>query len=108
MSITGMYKKTVTTSRLSDIGGASKRQRWIANLTGVAAAIHPANAELIAVQGSAFYNTYKMFCGSTLDIAIGDRVVDGSDTYTVTGKSLYDDTGGRTNEHMRLVLVKGQ
>ena len=108
MSIAGFYKKTVNTSRQQDIGGSSKRQRWVTNLSSISCAIHPENPELIAVQGSAFYNTFKMFCAKTHDIEIGDRVIDGSDNYTVTGKSLYDDLGGRNNEHMRLTVVKGK
>ena len=105
MPITSFYNKTVNTTRLTNIGGGSHRQDWQASLTGIAAAIHPVNPEVVAVQGNAFYNMFKMFCAVDLDIEIDDRVIDGSTTYTVTGKMLYDDAG--TNQHMKLTLVKG-
>ena len=108
MGIAGFYKKSVNTTRLADVGGGSKRQSWGTNLTGIDVAIHPQNAELVAVEGSAFYNTFKMFCATTHDIEIGDRIVDGSDTYTVTGKLDYDDLGGRNNEHAKYTIVKGK
>lgn len=108
MGISSFYRKTVDTHRLSDIGGSSKRQRWVTNLSDITCAIHPENPELVGVQDSAFYLRFKMFTARTHDIEIGDRIIDGSDTYTVTGKSLYDDMGGRNNEHMRLALMKGE
>lgn len=106
MSISNFYNKTVSTKRLTDIGGSSKRQDYQTNLASVACAIHPVNPDLVAVQGSAFYNNYKMFCASGVDIDIGDRIIDGSDTYEVSGKSSYDDYG--TNQHTKLTLVKGK
>lgn len=108
MGITSFYNSTATTSRLTDIGGTSKRQDWQANVTSFACAIHPTNGELSLIEGSAFYNMFKMFCDKSLDIEIGDRVIVGSDIYTVTGKMLYNNFGGRSNEHMRLSLVKGK
>lgn len=108
MGISTFYKKTVSTKRLADVGGGSKRQSWSTNVASLTCAIHPLNAELIAVQDSAFYNTFKMFCAASVDIEIGDRIIDGADTYTVTGKSNYDDLGGASNEHQRLTIVKGK
>jgi len=108
MGISNFFKKTVSTTRLGNIGGSSKRQSWSANLTDISVAIHPQNSEQVSVLGSAFYNSYKMFCSKTLDILEGDRIVDGSTIYTVTGVSLFDDVGGRDNEHMRVLLVKGK
>ena len=32
-----------------------------------------------------------MFCVKNLDIVVGDKVIDGSDTYTVNGVADYDD-----------------
>lgn len=108
MSITNFFQKTISTKRYTNIGGSSKRQRLTTNLSGVSAAIHPVNIELFAVEGSAFYNSFKMFCTKNLDIKIGDKVIDGSDTYTVNGVADYDDLNGRNDEHMRLSLLKGK
>lgn len=105
MGIANFYNKTVDTARLEQVG-SSNRQEWETNLEDISVAIHPQNPELVQVQTSAFYNIYKMFCASTLDIEIGDRIVDGAVIYSVTGKSLYDDVGS-SNVHMRCVLVKG-
>ncbi len=107
MGISGFFRKTVDTQRLTDVG-SSNRQIWTTNVSSISAAIHPLNAELTVVEGSAFYNNFKMFCAKAHDIEIGDRVIDGNDTYTVSGKSLYDDLGGSNNEHMKLILVKGK
>ena len=108
MGINNFLHKTISTKRYGNIGGSSKRQRLSTNLSNVSAAIHPASAELVAIEGSAFYNMFKMFCAKNLDIKIGDKIVDGSDTYTVNGIADYDDLNGRNNEHMRLSLLKGK
>lgn len=108
MAITGFFNRTILTKRLTGVGGGSNRQTWQTNLVDIPAAIHPANPELFTVQDSAFYNQFKMFCGKTNDIEIGDQVIDGSDIYSVLGKALFDDFGGRNNEHMRLTIMKGQ
>lgn len=106
MSITGFFRKTVDTKRLSSAGGSSNRQVWSDNLSDLSCAIHPMNPEKNLVN-SAFYKTYKMFCASGTDIKEGDQVIDGSTVYTVQGVSDYDDMGGVANEHMRIIMVKG-
>lgn len=108
MSITGFFNKTISTKRYGKVGGSSKRRRLLTNLSSIKAAIHPVNAELVAIEGSAFYNNFKLFCAKNLDIEIGDKVIDGTDTYTINGKADYDDLNGRTNEHMRLTMLKGK
>lgn len=108
MSIAGFFNRTVDTQRLANVGGASKRQEWGNIENDLPCAIHPLNPDEVLVQGSAFYGLFKMFCAKDADVEIGDKIVDGSDTYVVQGKSLYDDLGGRSNEHMRLNIAKGK
>lgn len=106
MSIENFYNKTVSTERMEGLGGGSKRQEWVENLTDVSMAIHPESPELSTVHESAFYNRFKGFCAPNLDIEIGDRILDGADIYSVIGKKVMDDAG--INQHMRLALIKGK
>lgn len=108
MSIGNFFNHTVDTQRQESVGGGSFRQDWNTVLSDVPCAIHPVNGELVNIQGGAFYKQYKIFCAADLDIEIGDRIVDGDDVYTVSGKSDYNDLGGSSNEHMRLNVVKGK
>jgi len=108
MSISNFYKKTVVTQRLTTLGGSSKRQRYVQVIAALSCAIHPLSAEDAVIGGSAFYQSFKMFCASSADIEVGDRIVDGDDIYTVKGKSTYDDVGGSANEHIKLIIEKGR
>lgn len=108
MGIQSFYRKTVTIQRLTNVGGGSLRQDWQDVAEDVACAIHPVSPEDVTAMGAAFFQSHKMFCAASVDIEIGDRVVDGSVIYTVKGKSLYDDMGGANNEHARISLVKGK
>ena len=108
MGITNFFNKTISTKRYGGVGGSSKRRRLTTNLSSISCAIHPSNIELTAIEGSAFYNMFKMFCAKNLDIKIGDKIIDGSDVYTVNGVGDYDDLNGRNNEHMRLSIIKGK
>ena len=108
MGIANFFNKTISTQRYGSVGGSSKRRRLTTNLSSVSCAIHPASIELTAIEGTAFYNMFKMFCIKNLDIKIGDKIVDGSDIYTVNGVGDYDDFSGRSNEHMRLSILKGK
>lgn len=108
MSIQGFFRKTVATQRLTNVGGGSHRQDWQEVIAELACAIHPVSPEDTVALGSAFYQTFKLFCSKTADIEVNDRIVDGDDIYTVKGKSPYDDMGGKSNEHARYVIVKGK
>jgi len=81
MAISRFYKKTVSTQRLSTVSG-SKRESFQANLVTLSCAIHPLSPEKALVGGEAFYNVFKLFCGVSEDILVGDRIIDGTDTYT--------------------------
>ncbi len=48
-----------------------------------------------------------MFCGSSADLAVGDKVIDGSVEYTIQSIANYDDIGG-ANAHLEVVLMKGE
>ena len=109
MGITSFYNKSIDTERMTNVGGGSKRQDWQANLSGIPCQIMPESGELSQVQGSAFYNRFKMWCSPTADIEIGDRVTDNDGVvYSITGKSLFDGLRGSGNKHAKYNLLKGK
>jgi hypothetical protein len=108
MSIASYYDKTVSTQRLTNVGGASKRQRFQQVNASVSCTIHPLSPDEAVLGGSAFYQTFKLFCAPTVDVEIGDRIIDGAENYTVQGKQTYNDLGGSANEHIKLIIVKGK
>lgn len=108
MSITRFYNRIVSTQRMSDVGGGSKRQNWQESIVGVPCAIIPENGELFTVQGSAFYNRFKLWCDTTYDIQIGDRIIDeNSEAYSVIGRAVFDGTGS-SNKHSKFIILKGK
>lgn len=106
MSITSFYNRTVNTQRLSLVTG-SNRTTFQSNLTGVVCAIHPLNPEQAVSEYGAIYRVFKMFCSNSYDILVGDRVIDGSTTYTVKAVSLMDDVASE-NTHIKVILYKGE
>jgi len=105
MAISRFYKKTVSTQRLSTVSG-SKRESFQANLVTLSCAIHPLSPEKALVGGEAFYNVFKLFCGVSEDILVGDRIIDGTDTYTVQSIASYDDVSSENN-YKSVIIVKG-
>ena len=105
--ITNYFNKTVDTERLGNVGGGSLRTSFSAKLTSISVAIHPLNPAQVLVAGSSFYNTFKMFCASTHDILIGDRIIDGSTKYTVQSVADFDDVSS-DNTHQEVIIVKGE
>ncbi len=105
MAISRFYKKIVSTQRLSTVAG-SKRESFQANLISLKCAIHPLSPDKALLGGEAFYNTFKMFCVSSADILTGDRVIDGTDTYTVQSIADYDDVASE-NSYKSIIIVKG-
>lgn len=103
MSIAKLYNKTVSTQRLAAVSGTNK-QTWGTNLASLDCTIHPVETSQQALGDGAFYKTFKLWCAVGSDVLIGDRVIDGSDTYTVKGVSTYDF--GR-NPHLRVTMVLG-
>lgn len=106
MPIARTYNKVVTTQRLGDVAGSFK-ETWSAYLTDVACTIHPAGAEEQNLFQGAFYLAFKMWCPVDTDIAVGDRVIDGTTQYEVKGVSVYD-FGSESNQHRAVLLLQGQ
>lgn len=105
MSISAFYNKTVSTQRLTVVTGSNK-EVFSTNEAAISCAIHPLSPKEVLSSGGAFFNTFKMFCGVDKDIEAKDRVIDGSDTYTVQSVAIYDDVAGNT--HKEIVLMKGE
>lgn len=103
MPISKLYNKRVATQRLSAVSG-SRKETWQTNLAVLACAIHPLESNETILNGGIFRG-FKLFCASGADLAIGDRVIDGSSTYTVKGLSDFDF--GR-NQHIEAVLELGR
>lgn len=108
MGISRFYNRVVSTERQEDVGGGSKRQSWQQNIVGISCAIIPESAELVTVQNSAFYNRFRLWCSTSYDIQIGDRVIDeNNEVYSVLGKAQYDGFDS-SNVHAKYVLLKGK
>jgi hypothetical protein len=105
MSLSNLYNKTVSTERLGAVEG-SKKEAWEENLASLSCAIHPVEGSQSEMLEGGFFNTFKMFCASGTDLLVGDRVIDGDDTYTVKGSKSYNFAGNATIQHMNITLVK--
>lgn len=106
MSITSFFGRSVNTQRLTLVAG-SNRTSFQANETGVSCAIHPLNPEQSITEYGAVYKAFKMFCDSSVDIIVGDRVIDGSTTYTVKAVYQMDDVSSE-NTHLKVILYQGE
>jgi len=105
MSISAFYNKTVSTQRLTVVASSNK-EIFSTNEAAISCAIHPLSPKEALSSGGAFFNTFKMFCAVSEDIEDKDRVIDGSDTYTVQSVAIFDDVVGNT--HKEIVLTKGE
>jgi hypothetical protein len=105
-----LYNKTVGVKRLGSVSGTHK-EAWAdvesgGNPIEVSCAIHPLEGSQQELLEGGFFNTFKMFCPTGTDIKIGDRVIDGSDTYTVKGLKTYGFAGSSSIQHLNLIIVK--
>ena len=105
MSITSFYNKTVSTERLAQIADSYK-QEWSENISSLECAIHQTSGEQSNLGGSAFFQSFKMWCAIDTDIQIGDKVIDGSNTYIVKGVSNYN-YGSEASQHLLVILELG-
>lgn len=111
MGISSLYNKTVTLKRLQAVSGTHK-EAWEDVVDGdeivieVACAIHPIDGTQQEILEGGFFNTFKMFCSTDDDIQIGDRVIDGDDTYTVKGIRKFNFAGTAESQHQNILLVK--
>ena len=106
MPINRQYNNTVDTQRLDSIAGSFKKD-WQANLSDVNCIIHPQGGEHQEVGDGKFFRLFKMWCPVDTDIVIGDRVIDGSTTYSVKGVSVYD-FGSPESQHKAVMLLLGE
>ena len=104
MSIANRFDKTVSTKRLAAVAGTNK-ETWSTNLASLSCTIHPVETQQQNLNDGAFYNTFKLWCAVDADVLLGDRVIDGTTTYTVRGVSVYDFGG---NTHLRVTLARGK
>lgn len=96
------YNKTVSTQRLTDIA-STKKEQYATYLTGVKCLIQPYMASYGEDLDGSTGKDYNMFC-EVVDIKEGDKVIDGSDQYTVVGISTYED--GDSSHHMEVQIRK--
>lgn len=105
MSLSGLYNKIVTLKRLGSVVGTHK-ETWQDVDGELSCAIHPIEGSQQELLEGGFFNTFKMFCDKDVDIRIGDRVIDDTDTYTVKGIKGYDFAGSSNIRHQNITLVK--
>lgn len=102
-----MYNKTLVTKRLAAVA-SSNREEWATNLASLSCHIQQvSNSEQQLSQGG-YYNQFTLWCASDEDISVGDRVIDGSVTYTVQGIKNLDIGVGSANQHLECAIVKGK
>ena len=106
MSLATLFDKTVTLERLSPVA-STKKETFQAVVGNISCAIHPVEGTQQEMLEGGLYNTFKMFCDDSTDIRIGDRVLEGSNTYTVKGLKTYDMGTDSSMKHKSIVLVKG-
>ena len=94
------YNKTVSTKRLSDIA-TTKKEQYATYLNGVKCLIQPFQQSFNEDIDGSTGKDYNMYC-EVVDIKQGDEVVDGSDTYKVTGVSTFEDSVG--SHHMEVII----
>lgn len=105
MSLATLYNKTVSTERLGNVSG-TKKEAWATSLASLSCAIHPVEGSQQEMLEGGFFNTFKMFCAVGTNIRVGDRVIDGSDTYTVKGIKSFNFAGSTGIRHLNITLVK--
>ena len=107
MSIKKFYKTYVTVTRLSNVAG-SKREKY-QTLASFACHIQPASSEdAMLGQSGGFFTSFVMYCRATEDIQTQDKISDGTNIYTVQGVQDRNFGRGSSNQHKRVLLVKGK
>lgn len=106
MSIRAQYDRTASTKRLAVVTG-SKRTTWQTNVTTFDCVIMPVDGAHNELADGSYYQLFKLFCDATVDVKVGDRVLSGSDTYTVRAVDVYNFGRSTANHHTRVMLAKG-
>jgi len=104
MTVSRLMQKIVSTQRMTATGG--HKREFATHLEEVYCAIQPAGREASDFSNGAFYNAYNMYCEIGTDIVVGDRVIEGSNTYTVKGVATRD-YGNNASNHLAISLVLG-
>lgn len=100
--ITDYYNKIVSTKRLTDITTTDREdyQTYIATLSCL---IQPLSETFQEDLEGSTGKDYVLFCG-VADILEGDRVIDGTDEYSVVGLKRYSDKNGE--HHLEVIIRK--
>ncbi len=96
MSIERNYNKIVQTKRLVDDSGNTESYQY--NLYSVDCMIQPLDETFTEDLDGNFGKDYVMFC-PVRDILEGDKIIDGTDEYKVSGLETFDHG---SNRHMEL------
>lgn len=98
--ITDYYNKVVKTKRLTDITGTDKEdyQDFIIEL---ACLIQPFVDSYQEDLDGSVGKDYVMFC-EVADVVEGDRIIDGTDEYSVVGVKRYSDKNGE--HHLEAII----
>lgn len=105
MSLKKLYTNTVSTQRLSNVTGSFK-ETWKANLASLTCHIQPVTGEQAEVF-TAYYKTFKLWCATGSDVRIGDRIINGADTYTVQGVRDFK-VGSNGVNHLEAIILLGE
>jgi hypothetical protein len=97
MGYSGPTNVTVSTERLAQTGN---KESWQAYLTGIEGMLQPLGTEITAMTGGRFFQESRFIC-SIVDILESDRMVIGSDRYTIGGVEKFDFG---QNPHLEIVL----
>jgi hypothetical protein len=101
MAIEKNYNKTIKTQRLYDDSGIG--EEYFDYLTGVSCHIQPLDEAFSTDLDGSFGKNFLMFC-KVQDIREGDKIVDGSTVYRVTGEDSYNFND--EDKHMELTIRK--
>lgn len=102
--IGSLFDKTVDVYRLTadDDESPSDTEEYAAYLSGVACNIQPLDDSFREGMAGAYGKDFLMFCAA-VDIQEKDRIIDGLDSYVVSGVESYDFAG---QSHLELRITK--
>lgn len=99
--IEDFYNKTMLTQRLADVTGTNK-ETYATNVASFNGLIQPAEEAYNEDLNGSVGKTFIMY-SEVIDLKEGDRVIDGSTTYTVIGIKTFSD---QDSEHHIESLIR--
>ncbi len=99
--ITDYYNKIVKTQRLADVTGTDKED-YQDNILELNCLIQPLSDYYQEDLEGSVGKDYTMFC-EVADIKEGDKIIDGTDEYSVIGLKKYSD---KNKEHHLEVIIR--